>query len=144
MRMGIIWRAHVFHFQHIAAFGTALNGAVAGHLVLRKGHWLAYDSLRYRRYVDGRGDCVDANLGWGRWLGAYSKPDSNMRVNGVACAAGVLFVAERFYHDGVVESSWLRGVSSALPFPIVCRDCFSIALIPKSLLFNGPNQTFKL
>lgn len=32
---------------------------------IRKGHWLAYGSLRYGKYVDGRGDCVDANSGWG-------------------------------------------------------------------------------
>jgi len=107
---------------------------------IRKGHWLAYGSLRYGKYVDGRGDCVDANSGWGRWLGAYSKPDSNMRISRVACAAGVLFVAEGLYHNGVVEGSWLRGFCQYCSSNTMCRDCFSIALIPKSFL---PNQTFK-
>lgn len=47
--------------------------------------------------------------GRGRGKGAYGKPDCAVRVSGDACAAGVLFVAEGFDDDGVVEGSWFVG-----------------------------------
>jgi len=48
MRMRVVLRPDVFHLQHIAAFGTALDGAVAGHL-------LVYH-IRGRGVVDGEGE----------------------------------------------------------------------------------------
>lgn len=30
--MWVVLRSHIFHFQDVAAFGAALDGAVAGHL----------------------------------------------------------------------------------------------------------------
>lgn len=30
--VGVVSRANIFHLQDVAAFGAALNGAVAGHL----------------------------------------------------------------------------------------------------------------
>jgi len=85
MRMRVVLRPDVFHLQHIAAFGTALDGAVAGHLLVII---LEDEGLLMGR--ERRGE-------------RYGEPDRDVRVGRVAGAAGVLFVAEGFHDDGVVK-----------------------------------------
>ena len=107
--MRFVGRSHVFHLQHVAAFGAALDGALAGRLL-------------WDQVVSGcvcRGRNIQNGLDGRVVRASYRQPDGDVRVGGVAGAAGVLFVAEGADDDGVVESAWgRRGVSRGLSFVV--------------------------
>lgn len=81
--MGIFLRTNILHLKDVAALWAALDWAVARHLFTQSVPVLEYSLAS-----------------WGR---TYRKPDSDMRVSGVAGAASILLVTERLDDNRIVK-----------------------------------------
>lgn len=92
VRVRIVRGPHVFHLVDAPAFGAAFDGAVAGCL-------LFFFSAAFV-YRMGR---IGGMEGGGKRTNG--EPFDDVGVGGAAGAAAVLFVAEGFDHDGVVEGT---------------------------------------
>ena len=122
VRVRVVGRADIVHFEDVAAFGAALDGAIAGHL-----SWGLVGGL-----------CLGGGGIWVKERKAYGKPDRNVRVGRYTCASGILFVAEGSNDDRVVEGSWLRRafISMALAGILCASIGLLVAVVSSKALFS--------
>ena len=87
-------------------------GHQAGRRIPFLGHCRIQDSVR----LGGRGTSVEGDVCvrglyfvvWEGRYGTYCEPDGDVGISRIAGAACILFVAEGFDYNWVVEGSWFR------------------------------------
>ena len=100
----IVRGPHVFHLVDAPAFGAALDGAVAGCLCCFQLRFFT----EWKIWRGGEEGVVFMFVGKGGREGGKrtnGEPFDGVGIGGAAGAAAVLFVAEGFDHDGVVEGT---------------------------------------
>ena len=85
--VSVVGRPQIFHLQDIAAFRTAFNWAFTRHLTAK---------------------LSTVNVPCVRQLWAYRKPDDDMRVCWIACAASILLITKGLNNDWVIQRSCIQ------------------------------------